>query len=353
MKVKRERQLATYRKVCRKGTDWLLNFMNQDGFDTQVRPVSVGINSAIPSIGATQPKGSIGPVQERLCYYRVPCTFALMGEIAAASQLLDWIHRHMLSPEGAFEGSSPQGVFESRHGSYPLACLIIGAALLQRFDIVYPGTRHLLTWQDRKSGGFYNNLKNTTATGLDESKLSKLETDLCNGTLSTELQKEFERAGYKFILHGHLHRAGILRPMDPDSNTTVIAAGACYESRDYPNTYNFVRLNFETGKGTVYLRRYSDKRGGFWTKDVMTYRNVRDGEHVFDLPVKSQAIETMLGQYLRAVLEKHTHLDMIDLRRPLRLEDIYWFRLAPSHLTFSIGTGDWRRREDFREGEKA
>ena len=27
------------------------------GFDTQVRPVSVGINSAIPSIGATQPKG--------------------------------------------------------------------------------------------------------------------------------------------------------------------------------------------------------------------------------------------------------------------------------------------------------
>lgn len=76
-----ERKLATYRQACRKGADWLLNFMNQDG--------------------------SIGPVQDSLYYYRVPWTFALMGEIAAASQVLDWIHRHMLLPEGTFEGVSP------------------------------------------------------------------------------------------------------------------------------------------------------------------------------------------------------------------------------------------------------
>ena len=92
-----------------------------------------------------------------------------------------------------------------------------------------------------------------------------------------------------FILHGHLHRTGILQPIDPDSQTMVIAAGTCYESRDYPNMYNFVRLNFKTGEGTIYLRRYSDARGGFWTKDVMTYRNVSDGEYSFDLPAKSQA----------------------------------------------------------------
>ena len=137
-----EKKLATYRQACRTGTDWLLNFINQDG--------------------------SIGPVQDRLYYYRVPWAFALMGELAAANRLLDWVCRHMLLPEGAFEGMSPQGVFERRYGSYPLACLVVGATLLQRFDIVYPGGRYLLTWQDRESGGFYNNRQDMTATGEHE-----------------------------------------------------------------------------------------------------------------------------------------------------------------------------------------
>jgi len=137
-----KRKLATYRQACRRGTDWLLNFINQDG--------------------------SIGPVYDRLYYYRVPWTFALMGELAVASRLLDWVCRHMLSPEGAFEGLSPQGVFESRYGSYPQACLVVGATLLQRFDIVYTGARYLLTWQDRESGGFYNNRQEMPATGEQE-----------------------------------------------------------------------------------------------------------------------------------------------------------------------------------------
>ena len=137
-----ERKLATCRQMCRKGADWLLNFMNQDG--------------------------AIGPVQDGLYYYRVPWTFVLAGEIAAASQVLDWIHCHMLSPEGAFEGMSPRGVFENRYGSYPLACLIVGATLLRRFDIVYRCSKHLLTWQDPESGGFYNNRQDMTATGEQE-----------------------------------------------------------------------------------------------------------------------------------------------------------------------------------------
>ncbi len=117
-----EDKLAAYRQAARLGTDWLLEFMNPDG--------------------------SLGPVQERLFYYRVPWALALMGEITAASRVLDWISREMFTPEGAFEGVSPQGIFDERYGSYPLACLLVGATLLRRFDIVYPGTQHLLTWQD-------------------------------------------------------------------------------------------------------------------------------------------------------------------------------------------------------------
>ena len=86
-----------------------------------------------------------------------------------------------------------------------------------------------------------------------------------------------------FILHGHLHRTGLLSMTTPDAGAMMIAAGACYESREYPNGYNFVQLDFEKGQGTVFLRRYSDERGGFWTKDVMTYPNVDNGTYTFAL----------------------------------------------------------------------
>ena len=89
-------------------------------------------------------------------------------QITAAGRILDWIHKNMFNPQGAFEGVSPQGVFQQRYGSYPLACLLVGAALMQRFDLVYPGTHHLLTWQDPESGGFYSSRTNTGPTGEQE-----------------------------------------------------------------------------------------------------------------------------------------------------------------------------------------
>jgi hypothetical protein len=132
----------SYRQVCRKGTDWLLNLMNSDG--------------------------SIGPAEMRLFYYRVPWAFVLMGELEAAGQVLDWITKHMFTEEGAFEGVSPQGVFDERYGSYPLACLLVGASMLQRFDIVYPGTQFLLSWQDSETGGFCNRRQENPRTSEQE-----------------------------------------------------------------------------------------------------------------------------------------------------------------------------------------
>ena len=88
-----------------------------------------------------------------------------------------------------------------------------------------------------------------------------------------------------FVLHGHMHKLGLLQARGPDSNAMIIAAGACYESREHRNAYNLVQLDLGTGKGTVHLRNYSDERGGFWTKDVMNYRNVPDGVYAFSFPV--------------------------------------------------------------------
>jgi hypothetical protein len=137
-----KKKLATYQQANRKATDWLLGFANPDG--------------------------SIGPVEDHLYYYRLPWALVQMGEITASNRLLDWIRRHMFTSQGAFEGVSPQGVFQTRYGSYPLACLLVGATLMQRFDLIYPGTRHLLTWQDPESGGFYNNRQDTGPTSQQE-----------------------------------------------------------------------------------------------------------------------------------------------------------------------------------------
>jgi UDP-2,3-diacylglucosamine pyrophosphatase LpxH len=90
--------------------------------------------------------------------------------------------------------------------------------------------------------------------------------------------------GCNFVLHGHMHQVGLLQACTPDNKTMIIAAGACYETRQYPNSYNFVRLDTNAGRGTVYLRMYSDRRGGFWAKDVVNYRNVDDGTYTFPMP---------------------------------------------------------------------
>lgn len=107
-----------------------------------------------------------------------------------------------------------------------------------------------------------------------------------------DLLKDFDRgdsaallsANCDFILHGHLHQTGVGQLVTPDSGAMIIAAGASYETREYPNTYNFVRINTEPGK--VILRRYSDTSPGFWASDTLTYENARDGTFVFNYRVR-------------------------------------------------------------------
>jgi hypothetical protein len=89
--------------------------------------------------------------------------------------------------------------------------------------------------------------------------------------------------GCDFILRGHLHRIRLLSQKTPDAKAMIVAAGACYDNRQHRNGYNFIQLDLETRQGTVFLRAWSDWSGGFWTKDVQTYRNAKDGEFTFSL----------------------------------------------------------------------
>lgn len=85
---------------------------------------------------------------------------------------------------------------------------------------------------------------------------------------------------FDFFLHGHMHEQMALNVAKPDSKIVVLGAGACYDNREYPNSYNIVKLNVIKRTGVILFRTYSDKSGGFWTKDSLSYRDI-DGEYEF------------------------------------------------------------------------
>ncbi|MBI5603966.1 MAG: SUMF1/EgtB/PvdO family nonheme iron enzyme [Deltaproteobacteria bacterium] len=91
-----------------------------------------------------------------------------------------------------------------------------------------------------------------------------------------------------FILHGHLHDAGLGLESTPDASSMIVAAGACYETRQSRNSYNYVQLDLKTGRGILFLRMFSDRSGGFWTEDTQTYKNAKNGQYKFQFSVSAK-----------------------------------------------------------------
>jgi predicted phosphodiesterase len=78
--------------------------------------------------------------------------------------------------------------------------------------------------------------------------------------------------GCDFILRGHQHKPKVEVTSGTSGNCVIIPAGASYDRRMadnpfYVNSYNFVHLDLDTGKGTVFLRRWSDPRNE-WIEDI-------------------------------------------------------------------------------------
>ncbi|MBD2287888.1 MAG: metallophosphoesterase family protein [Microcystis sp.] len=78
--------------------------------------------------------------------------------------------------------------------------------------------------------------------------------------------------GCHFILCGHEHQSRVDRINSTDGDYVFIPAGASYDRPDYPNSYNFVHLDFEKGEGTIYLRRWSRERTK-WIRNEDSYDN--------------------------------------------------------------------------------
>ena len=81
-----------------------------------------------------------------------------------------------------------------------------------------------------------------------------------------------------FILHGHGHKPEVTAERGTKGDCVIIPAGASFKEAPTKNSYNFVHLDLESGKGTVFLRCWN---GSGWTRDYLTYP---DGKFCFDLP---------------------------------------------------------------------
>ena len=90
-------------------------------------------------------------------------------------------------------------------------------------------------------------------------------------------------------MRGHQHNPKVEITSGTSGNCVIIPAGAAYDRRiaensRYANSYNFVHLDLDTGKGAVFLRRWSDD-GNRWLEDIAS---CKDGRCDLDL-FKSKA----------------------------------------------------------------
>ena len=106
--------------------------------------------------------------------------------------------------------------------------------------------------------------------------------DVLGESSDKQLSLALLRRKCDFILHGHMHYAEVTQVAALDGDTIVIPAGACYDRRERPSGYNFVRFDVATGQGTVYLRRYSNRQGA-WLADTDATGDATAGESVIRL----------------------------------------------------------------------
>jgi formylglycine-generating enzyme required for sulfatase activity/predicted phosphodiesterase len=143
-----------------------------------------------------------------------------------------------------------------------------------------------------------------------------------------------------FVLHGHEHQPKFSLAHELSGECGIVPAGACYERRTasnprYTNAYNFVRLNFDSGEGEVFLRMWSDRRKE-WMADHEAHPG---GRYSFRLPkelgasrkqptkpvavvVPSSAKEDTpaVKAYLRRLEEDTSKLKLIGLGKGVSIE---------------------------------
>lgn len=123
-------QLVTdCRSAQDRGRDWLLTRIEPDG-----KPVGI---------------------ETRQCC-RLPWTLAVVGEREAAGATLGWLERRALTPSGDLQEGTAREGFVTSAATYGLAIIAMGAAYLERDDLVVKIMGTVRPWQDSTTGGAYS-----------------------------------------------------------------------------------------------------------------------------------------------------------------------------------------------------
>ena len=106
-----------------------------------------------------------------------------------------------------------------------------------------------------------------------------------------------------FILHGHTYvpQAKLIHSNSEDC--VLVSTGAAYNKRIsqdplYISAYNFVHLDFDTRKGTIFIRRWSEKSVK-WIEDV---DSTPEGKFIFELPKNKNAEIDSLVKKIESIL---------------------------------------------------
>lgn len=137
-------------------------------------------------LGHMNADGSIGDPAEGFKFYRAPWALTLLGETDSASAVCGWVRAHLLTSERDL--SAPARVTTSAW-SYADATFIVGAQMLQQYDLSLGIMPSLLRWQDPVSGAFGNDR-------------------LPDGSMSDDMDVPFAcGAGFACLITGNLEAA--------------------------------------------------------------------------------------------------------------------------------------------------
>ncbi len=148
---------------------------------------------------------------------------------------------------------------------HSIAVLAINSALFSLPD----GKDHNALWIGRR------NLDAAVA------ELEKAKSDLSFVVMHHPLDwlNDAERSNVKsalqqyadFVLRGHLHQNEADSLVNSQGSSFHIAAGACYQTRDYPNTALFCTVEIETGQLEILPLQYVDSPRPKWVLDTSLF----------------------------------------------------------------------------------
>lgn len=111
-----------------------------------------------------------------------------------------------------------------------------------------------------------------------------------------------------FVLRGHLHENDFASIVDAQGGCLHLAAGACYQHRNYPNTSLFCTVDIDKSELKVEPTRYADSPKPVWTMDTSLFLPPKYADYIGRFPlsrsVSAKHVKNQQGQFANAIRQQ-------------------------------------------------